>query len=126
MSDPRSILLVDDDEDIRDALVLVLAGEGYSTKAARDGVDALEVLHSAPPPALILLDMMMPRMNGVEVLDAVRSDPTLASVPVVVFSGNTDAAQSATALGADACLAKPFDVEELLTTVARYISYRHP
>lgn len=123
MSIAKPILIVDDDEDIRSALGMVLGVEGYSTAGAIDGVDALEHLRShADHPSLILLDLMMPRLNGVELMHEIRADPSLADIPVVIFSGDTAACRTAASLGAQCCLPKPVDTDELLTAVDRYVA----
>src|SRR5260221_14167713 len=84
---PRgTILVVDDDEDIRDSLEHVLDDAGYSTVTAADGKQALDLLFSSKAlPDLIILDLKMPEKNGYEVLEALRHSVTLVNVPVVVL-----------------------------------------
>jgi CheY-like chemotaxis protein len=102
-----------------------LSIEGFHIVAAEDGLEGLHMLravrHRAPEvPCLVLLDLKMPRLSGSEFRRAQLGDPIVASVPVAVMSGATDAEQRAQALGAVAILTKPIDFEVLLTVVRRY------
>src|SRR5690349_3947395 len=81
------ILLVEDDDDVAGAMVAVLEGEGYSVVRARDGEDALRALREGLAPCLIVLDILMPRMDGIEFRRVQRSDPSMSHIPVVVVSG---------------------------------------
>jgi CheY-like chemotaxis protein len=82
----RIVLVVDDDPDIREAYVTVLESAGYVVREAGDGREALDVLVTMPRPCMILLDLMMPRMDGVQFLDAARTDDQIMAIPVVVVS----------------------------------------
>jgi CheY-like chemotaxis protein len=113
------ILVVEDDADVRETLVLVLESEGFDVRAARDGREALEVLRGGFRPRLILLDLMMPVMNGWEFRAEMKRDPELASIPVVFVSALEPAPDRAAALDAAGFLHKPFDLDELLETVER-------
>jgi CheY-like chemotaxis protein len=115
------VMVIDDDEDIRTLVCLVLEIEGYRPMAASDGVDALRILNESPLPSLILLDVMMPRMSGEELVPVLRSSPRLAGIPVVIMSGHNDAREKARALAAHSCLVKPVDVDVLLRTVHKVI-----
>jgi CheY-like chemotaxis protein len=117
MGGPARILVVDDDDDIRTLVCLVLEAEGYRAVPARDGLDALTLLGTDPLPALILLDFMMPRMDGEALVGAIRPQPRLCDIPVVVMSGHNQAVQKTQSLGVAACLVKPVDVDLLLRTV---------
>lgn len=108
-----SVLVVDDDEDIRDLLSLILCLEGYEVQGAVDGVDALESLRSSRP-SVILLDMMMPRLDGEGFLKAMRNNPQTADIPVVITSGHQAARQKAAELGVAGCLVKPIELTDLL------------
>src|SRR5262245_62556418 len=121
-ADDRSetVLLVEDDFDLRDALVPILEYEGHHVVSAANGKEALDRLHAMPAaPSLILLDLMMPVMGGEEFRAEQLRDPRLASIPVVVVSARTQAAEKAARMGALACLQKPFAVEDLLDVVRR-------
>ena len=118
------VLVVDDDYDIREALSDVLASEGYSVVTAADGGEALERLRGGIRPDVMLLDLMMPRVSGVEVIDALRKDESLRQIPVVVCSANRG--YGADDLGVHDVLRKPVGVEELLEAVARAIRPRRP
>jgi CheY-like chemotaxis protein len=117
------ILLAEDDEDLREAMVDTLNDAGYSVEAVGNGRDALEWLEdTAHPPKLILLDLMMPVMDGWQFLDLRQKTPKVASVPVVVLSAN------GSFTGGDeeiAFLRKPVGVKPLLAVIARYCE-SHP
>ena len=113
------ILVVDDDDDIREVMQELLVGEGFQVDVARDGMDALGKLEVEASPPLILLDMMMPRMDGEAFLKALRAKPALAKASVVVISGNGAAREKADNLQAAGCLVKPFELDELLELVRR-------
>jgi CheY-like chemotaxis protein len=120
-----NVLIVEDDQDVRDMLSALLVSEGFHAVAAEDGLEALHLLrivrHRAPDvPCLILLDLMMPRLSGDEFRRAQLGDPTVSAVPVAVMSGAADVEQRAQALGAVATLAKPIDCEMLIDVVRRY------
>jgi CheY-like chemotaxis protein len=112
----RQILVVDDDPDIRDTLQLILSEEGYPVCTATNGNDALHWLRSATP-RLILLDLMMPDMDGRQLLRVFEAHPSLAAIPVVVITASTVVA---TPPGAAGILQKPILLDQLLETVERY------
>ncbi len=116
---PSDILVVDDDADIRQALRDALEFEGYGVSTAANGREAWESLQSSPAPALVLLDLMMPVMNGAEFLALLRADARLRTLPVILVTafGSTGAAVAARSQG---YLAKPLDLDELMGFVARY------
>ncbi|HEY6031801.1 MAG TPA: response regulator [Gaiellaceae bacterium] len=117
MSD-ELILVADDDEDILALVSLRLRRLGYRVAEARDGEAALaEVARERP--ALVILDLMMPRVDGYGVIRRLRADPETASLPVVVLSARARSADAAAGLeaGADAYLSKPFRAEELAATI---------
>jgi DNA-binding response OmpR family regulator len=111
------ILVVDDEPMLRDTLGQVLADEGYVVDIAIDGEDALERVHAARPDA-ILLDLMMPGMNGRQFLQALRDDPAYASVPVLIMTAVHGINVNLTSIGASELVEKPFDVDDLLNKVA--------
>jgi CheY-like chemotaxis protein len=110
------ILVVEDDEDAREAMVALLQLKGYRAVPAGNGKEALDYLQRAPVPDLILLDLWMPVMDGWEFRHQQKQDPRLATVPVVVVTALSDR----TDVDADEIIIKPVDVEHLLTTVSHY------
>jgi CheY-like chemotaxis protein len=120
------VLVVDDDVDICEIITLVLDANGYVTSSASDGWAALAHLQHHGEPGLILLDLRMPKMDGRELMKAMKSDPRFARIPVVVVSGEAAARHTAAVLGADGCLQKPVDLDSLLATVARFAESREP
>ena len=116
---PDPVLVVDDDADIRDTLQSILELYGQPVVTARDGADALVQLRGGVRPCLILLDLMMPRMNGAQFREEQLRDPAFRSLPVVVLSGDAKAEARAAALGVEG-LRKPVDLEVLLAVVGRY------
>ena len=118
-SNGKTILVVDDDQDIRDTLTELLQEEGYAVVRASHGGEALCALRELPSPSLILLDLMMPVMDGWQFRTEQRKDPALASIPVVVISA-TGKDEKVSALGAVQFLKKPIRLEQLLEAVARH------
>jgi CheY-like chemotaxis protein len=116
----KHLLLVEDDEAIREALTFLLEAEGYAVTSAVDGREALERLRGPGRTDLILLDLMMPGMDGWKFNEELRHDPALAGVPVVVFSAVELADQRASGLGAAGHLQKPVETKKLLETVRRH------
>ncbi len=112
------VLVVDDDESIRDFVSLALSEEGYEVMTAAHGAAALNLLGESQPD-LILLDMRMPTMDGWEFSRIYRSAPG-PHAPIVVLTAARDVTGRATQVQAEACLGKPFDVDELLDLVGRY------
>ncbi len=115
-----SILVVDDDPDIREALVDVLTDHGYSARAVSNGREALDYLRGGARPNLILLDLMMPVMDGLQFRQEQVNDPDLKELPVFVISAGNDVAQSAATLGVAGSMRKPIDLDKLLDIVARH------
>jgi CheY-like chemotaxis protein len=110
------VLVVDDDPDILEAICDILEAEGYRIARARHGGEALTAV-DAQRPDVILLDLMMPVMDGVAFSQALRLRPAACDVPIVVISADGNP-QRAAAVGAIGYLAKPFDIEALLAQVA--------
>lgn len=112
------VLVVEDDPSVRGLLHTLLSAEGYEVATASDGLAGL-VKATASPPALVLLDLMMPDLGGVRVLEEMGEDPELASVPVIVVTGKIDAVPAMRdLLGEENVFLKPFGVVELLARVA--------
>lgn len=114
----RPILIVEDDADLREMMAQFLTLEGYRAEAVANGRDALEYLHRGGRPDVILLDLMMPVMDGWEFRRRQREDPALASLPVVVLSALDQA--RAVDLGGTAFLKKPLDFDRLLELVRQH------
>ena len=114
---PTRILVVEDNEALRENLAEALELEGYAVAVASDGAGALARLEEDPPPKVVLLDLVMPGMSGGEVLSRIRGDPRLGGVRVVMTTGLSGVRSRLTA--ADAVLTKPFGVRDLLATLAR-------
>jgi CheY-like chemotaxis protein len=112
------VLIVDDDEDIRDSIQSLLQLRGFAVDTAPDGLAGLERMRTGPPPSLVILDFMMPRMNGEEFRAAQLSDPALAAVPVVLLTGAGEGAGAARVQVER--IAKPIDLQLLFDTVARF------
>jgi CheY-like chemotaxis protein len=110
---PDIVLIVEDDEDLRENLALLLALKGYQVETAHHGQHALERIEELGPPCLIILDLMMPVMDGWQLRARLLTDPTLASVPVVLLSGVADVNRAAKALCAVDHLKKPVDFGKL-------------
>lgn len=115
---PKTVLLVEDDLSIREIVQDLLEEQGYDVVPARTGRQALEFLTGDPvPPALVLLDLMMPFVTGWQVLEEMRRDPRLARIPVVVLTAmSQDRPPGATAL-----MRKPFRLDTLLATVRHHL-----
>jgi CheY-like chemotaxis protein len=109
------VLVVDDDTDIREAVAEVLAGEGYLVLGAGDGAEALTKCRAFHP-SVVLLDLMMPGMNGWEFRAEQKRDPELAGIPVVVLS----ALEPRVSIEAEGFIRKPFEVDELIAHVRRH------
>ncbi len=119
----RPILLVEDDADIRGMISQLLELEGYRVEVCANGADALVVLRASAPgdmPGLILLDLMMPVMNGWQFRAEQALDPGLDEIPVVVMSGDGRVTERAPPVRAASFLKKPVDLDVLLETIRRY------
>jgi CheY-like chemotaxis protein len=109
------VLIVEDDEDLRDMMAQMLNIEGFHTATVANGREALEYLHATGKPNVILLDLMMPIMDGWEFRRQQKADPELAPVPVIILSA-LDQTRAAP-VDAEAFLKKPLDFERLLELV---------
>jgi len=126
MNDVASILIVDDNETIQEYLMTVLKSEGYLVFSASDGEEALTFLHEHPKPDLILLDIIMPGLNGIDTLRAIKGDPALKQIIVIMLTGVSLCADKELAfeLGASDFLTKPFEMRELLARVRTHINLK--
>jgi CheY-like chemotaxis protein len=116
--DANTILFVEDDLDIRETLTEILREEGWQVDAAGHGLAALEALRSDKPlPAVILLDLMMPIMNGWQFRAEQLADAKLEHLPVVIISAASNIEQTAAAMGAKGFVRKPVKLDELLNAL---------
>ena len=116
-----SVLVVEDDPELLHSLSEVLQSEGYGVARARHGLEALGRLRGGSRPSVILLDLMMPIMNGWQFRYEQRQDSDLSKIPVVVVSAKSDSRQHAEWLEADGYISKPIDPKQLFAAMARYL-----
>ena len=112
----RRILIVEDDEDLRAALADAMRSSGVEVEVAADGIDALERLRAGPCPAVVLLDLRLPRLNGQAFLDGLRADARFEHLPVITMT-----AGSVRAEGDDLVRHRPVDVDDLRRIVESLI-----
>ncbi len=113
------ILVVEDDDAIRETLVECLEAEGYAVAGAANGAEALVHLGRAGPPDVVLVDLVMPVMDGAELLSRMRADPATRGVPAVLMTAAAPGALEPLP-ASDALLTKPFELDEVLAVVARW------
>jgi two-component system chemotaxis response regulator CheY len=113
------VLVVDDDPDILEALSEILEAEGFEVRRAKNGLEALDRL--APPPDLVLLDLMMPVMDGWEFAHKMRQKNECGRVPIIVLSADRNVGSKAKEIGAVGHLAKPFELNDLLDMVRTHL-----
>jgi CheY-like chemotaxis protein len=118
--DGRSILVIDDDDDVREAVATFLAMQGFDVQEAANGRDALTRLADPGKICLILLDLFMPEMNGWAFRAEQSKDVRLAEIPVVVMSADSHAAKAAVSAGVIAAFAKPIEFSALLKVVHQH------
>jgi len=116
----KRVLEVEDDPDIREMVSKLLLSEGYKVVSAEHGQDALEKMEGGFRPDVILLDLMMPVLNGFDVLRVMHRTPRWSSIPVVIVSANQG--HDLVDLGTAAIIRKPFDLNVLLNTLRRLLS----
>lgn len=117
---PIPILVVEDDASILNTLTDLLTDEGYTVHRATHGRNAWELLSAGRiQPALIILDLNLPLMSGKDLYARIQSEPRLAAIPILVLSAASGLAEQLRDMPIDALIAKPFDLELLLTVVAR-------
>src|SRR6266566_861059 len=110
------VLVVDDDPTLRRVIELVLDARGYVVDQAPNGKAALERMTELPPD-VVVADLRMPLMDGYELLERMRAQPPLEAIPVILLTGNLEAARAA--LGANAVLTKPFEPADLCSAIER-------
>ncbi|HEX8087851.1 MAG TPA: response regulator [Blastocatellia bacterium] len=112
------ILVIEDDEYSRDALAHLLVAEGYQAQSANDGETGLEKAQEMQPD-VIVLDLNLPGIDGKQVIEKIRGDGPLRSVPILVITGDEDrTAQAAVDLGADGYLTKPLEFDDLIKAIS--------
>ena len=116
----KRVLVVDDDDATREAVRTILELSDYQVDTATDGAEALEKVRANRPDA-VLLDLMMPVMDGWTFMEACRNDPACVKLPVLVLSAARNASESAAMLGTRGCVLKPFDIRELLDAVEEQV-----
>jgi CheY-like chemotaxis protein len=121
----KRILIVEDEPDSFRLAKLALEAVGHQVLRAEDGQTGLELARSEQP-ALILMDLMLPVLNGFEAIRALRADPTTRAIPIVVLSAKTgpDTREKAFAAGCDDYLTKPWRIKQLRDMVARWVAHR--
>lgn len=113
----KNILVVEDNKEIQDSLKVALEVEGYNVFTADNGKEGLDALNKMPTPCMILLDLMMPVMNGWEFVEEISKDIMLSSIPVVVVSAFGDKKGTPKTEG---YIQKPVDLDALLNTVSKH------
>jgi CheY-like chemotaxis protein len=126
MQDRHIVLVVDDEPAVRQMFEDILSGEGSEVVSAVDGRAALDLLNDGTQPCVILLDLMMPRMNGWQFAEELHADPALRELPLAVVAANPRFKPDAERLGARRWLGKPVDIDELLATVDDLCLAGHP
>src|ERR671922_1464006 len=116
----RCLLLVEDDPSMQEVLRTLFESEGYEVIPALDGEEALELLRGGAAPSLIVLDLMLPRMDGFQFRALQRANPAWADIPVVVYSGIDRLHERVRALEPSAWFEKPVDPESLLGAIQKY------
>jgi CheY-like chemotaxis protein len=117
-----TVLYIEDTSEQRDLLAMFLGLNGYHVEVANDGIEGLAQARKLEPD-IILLDLGMPKMDGYQVMEELRADEDLKSIPIVVISAWTAAThlERAKAAGADAFITKPFELTHILETVQKYV-----
>ncbi len=115
------VLVVEDDHDVRQAIVEILSDNQFYAVEAANGQEALDHLHADPhKPCVILLDIMMPIMDGWEFRRVQKADPELRSIPVVVLTAHANLEEAAAGMDEVTCLKKPVELRSLIALVKRY------
>jgi len=121
MDPSKELLVVDDEQDVCSVVTEVLASEGFDVVVVHNGVDAIARMY-ARKPRLVLLDMMIPQMDGLEVLEQMRQDRELQRIPIVAMSAAPSLLETAKNSGADEVVQKPFEAQQLVRAIRRHWS----
>ena len=116
----HSVLLVEDDRDLHEAMTAILDAEGYRVVGAYDGQEAIDRLREGVRPSVIMLDLMLPRKDGRQFRAEQLADPRLADIPVIAYSGDSRVADVARELGVRHWFQKPVNFGSLLEAIAIY------
>jgi CheY-like chemotaxis protein len=114
-----SILIVEDEPDVRETLAAVFEEEGYHVACAPHGAEALSCLHRCPLPGIILLDLQMPVMDGWEFSRRQRQHPAVATIPLIILTGAYEDMRRPAPAGAVGYFMKPYNIDALINVVAR-------
>lgn len=114
-----NILVVDDDPDILEALKMMLEDQGYSVETAQNG-NILQFLDETNLPSVIILDVLLSGIDGREIAEKLRQKKETHEIPIVMISANPEAAKDCVKRGANAFLAKPFEIDDLLSVIHKY------
>ena len=121
MAAAKTILIVDDDHELSDGLRAVLENQGFRVIQARDGQQGKQMVYNHRPD-LMILDMMMPRRSGLEVLSAMRQEEELADIRVIVLTAQPATREQALSAGADIVMVKPFEPEQIAAAVEEVLA----
>ena len=116
----NKVLVCDDEQEILDILQLILEDEGFKVVAVQNSLDVQNVIELEQP-ELLLIDLWMPALSGDQVITALRANERFKALPVIVISASSDGRQIAFAAGADDFIAKPFDLDSMITSVKKLI-----
>ena len=114
------VLLVEDDHELHDAMAAILEAEGYRVLGAFDGEEAIDRLRDGARPCVVVLDLRLPRKDGLQFRAEQLADPELAAIPVIAYSGDARLAEAATAFGVRHWFRKPIDFGAMLEVIAGY------
>ena len=117
----KTILICDDDESILEVLTLVLRSQGFAVVAEMNSLNIFNLIADGQPD-LVLVDLWMPALNGGEVIRYLKNNPATKNLPVILISASLDAKEIALQAGADAFIAKPFQLDELLNVIQSNLS----
>ena len=117
------VLVVEDHAETREMVALYLAGHKVPVRTASNAFEALDAVRTSPP-ALILLDLMMPQLSGASFRRFLSADPSLAAIPILVVSASPQADEESKRMGAVACIHKPVDLDGMLSIIKRYLRTR--
>ena len=116
-----NVLVIEDQPSIGMVFNVILSDEGYKVDVVRDGKSGLKRLAEEPRPDIVLVDLLMPGMNGREVVEAMRQDPSTREIPVIIISGCIPGSEVMPPAGSySAFISKPFDIMDIIDTVGRF------